>query len=158
MWNHPTSGEVTGYNPYSLHTGLARRTQEGYGNIDNGIHPRRWCCHQLWASEIPSVDSPVMICNMAQADRLWEKSPCSCGSTFSHNRPALGGYVVHDGSNWVSQHEFVEKEVTILLVLQLTLEYMHILNPKHYACQLVLLSTLWCEKISGNDSWEDLAI
>jgi hypothetical protein len=36
--------------------------------------------------------------------------------------------------------------------------YMHILNLKHYACQLVFLSTLWCEKISDNDLWEDLAI
>jgi len=71
-----------------------------------------------------------------------KKSLHSCASTFSHSRPALAGYVVHDGSNWLSQHEFVEKELTILLVLQLMLEYMHILNPKHYACQLVLLSTL----------------
>jgi len=46
----------------------------------------------------------------------------------------------HDGSNWLSQHEFVEKEVTILLLLQRMFEYMHILNPKHSACQLVFLS------------------
>jgi hypothetical protein len=43
-----------------------------------------------------------------------KKSFCSCGSTFSHNRPALAGYVVHDGFNWLSQHEFVEKELTYL--------------------------------------------
>jgi len=46
----------------------------------------------------------------------------------------------HDSSNWLGQHEFVEKELTILLVLQGMFEYMHILNPKHYACQLVFLS------------------
>jgi hypothetical protein len=40
-----------------------------------------------------------------------------------------------------SQHEFVEKELTILLVLKLMFKYMHILNPKHYACQLVLIVT-----------------
>jgi hypothetical protein len=28
-----------------------------------------------------------------------KKSCHSCGSTFSHNEPALAGYVVHDGSN-----------------------------------------------------------
>ncbi len=55
-----------------------------------------------------------------------------------------------DGSNWLSQHEFVEKELTILLVLQRMFEYMQILNPKHYACQLVFLPKKLCEKISGN--------
>jgi hypothetical protein len=46
----------------------------------------------------------------------------------------------HDGSNWLIQHEFVEKELTILLLLQSMFGYMHILNPKHCACQLVFLS------------------
>jgi len=41
MWHHPTGGEITGYNPYSLHTGLAKGVQEGYGNSDKRIHPRR---------------------------------------------------------------------------------------------------------------------
>jgi hypothetical protein len=30
----------------------------------------------------------------------------------------------HDRSNWLGQHEFVEKELTILLVLQPMFEYM----------------------------------
>jgi hypothetical protein len=55
-----------------------------------------------------------------------------------------------DGSNWLSQHEFVEKELTILLVLQRIFKDMQILNPKHYACQLIFLSKNLCEKISGN--------
>jgi hypothetical protein len=42
------------------------------------------------------------------------KSLCSCGSTFSHNRPAVARYVVPDGFNWLSEHEFVEKELTYL--------------------------------------------
>jgi hypothetical protein len=45
----------------------------------------------------------------------------------------------YNGSNWLGQHEFVEKELIILLVLQRMFKYMHILNPKHYACQLVFL-------------------
>jgi hypothetical protein len=52
----------------------------------------------------------------------------------------------HEGSNWLSQHEFVEKELTILLVLQRMFEYMHILNPKRYACQLVFLSIFYVKK------------
>jgi len=47
------------------------------------------------------------------------KNLAAHGSTFFHNWPALASYVVHDGSNWLSQHEFIEKELTILLVLQL---------------------------------------
>jgi hypothetical protein len=58
----------------------------------------------------------------------------------------LKKYADHDGSNWLGQHEFVEKELIILLVLQRMFEYMHILNPKHYACQLVFLSIFLCEK------------
>ncbi len=50
----------------------------------------------------------------------------------------------HDGSNWLGQHEFVEKELAILLVLQHMFKY--ILNPKHYACQLVFLPIFYCEK------------
>jgi len=46
----------------------------------------------------------------------------------------------HDGSNWLSQLEFVEKELTTLLVLQLMYEYVYVLNLKYYACQLVFLS------------------
>jgi hypothetical protein len=85
-----------------------------------------------------------LLCPMTRVKQAsyGKKSRRSCNSTFFHNRPPLACYIVHDGSNWVSQHEFVEKELSILLVLQLMLEYMHILNPKHYACQLVLLSTL----------------
>ncbi len=37
-----------------------------------------------------------------------------------------------------------------ILVLQRMFEYMHILNPKHYACQLVFLSKKLCAKLSGN--------
>jgi len=43
-----------------------------------------------------------------------KKSGRSCVSTFSHHWPALAGYVVHYGSNWPSQYEFVEKELTYL--------------------------------------------
>jgi hypothetical protein len=45
----------------------------GYADSDKGIHPRHPSSHQLWASEIPSVKSPVMSCNMAQAAQLSEK-------------------------------------------------------------------------------------
>jgi hypothetical protein len=40
MWHHPVGREVTGYNPYPLRTGLPRWAHEGYGDGDNGIHPR----------------------------------------------------------------------------------------------------------------------
>jgi hypothetical protein len=126
------------------------------------------CCRLGWPDEcswvmatvttafIPDVDVVISygrvkshllshwLCPITQLKQTGyrKKSHHSCGSTFSHNQPALTGYVVHDGSNWLSQHEFVEKELTKLLVLQLMLKYMDILNPKHYACQLVLLSTL----------------
>jgi hypothetical protein len=98
--------------------------------------------------QVKSSVSSHLLCPVTRVKQATcgKKSRCSCDSTFFHNRPPLACYVVHDGSNWLSQHEFVEKELSILLVLQLMLEYMHILNPKHYACQLVLLSTLWCEK------------
>jgi hypothetical protein len=92
-------------------------------------------------AQVKSRLSNHLLCPITRLKQAsyWKKS---ARSTFSHNQPALAGYVVHDGSNWLSQHEFVEKELTILLVLQRMLEYMHILNHKHYACQLVLLSTL----------------
>jgi hypothetical protein len=41
--------------------------QEGYGNSNNGIHPKHQRSHQLRAGEIPSVESSVMSRNMAQA-------------------------------------------------------------------------------------------
>jgi len=66
MWHHPIGREVKGYNPYSLHTRLVRQAQEGYANIDNGIHTRRYHNHQLWASEISSIESSIMSRNMAQ--------------------------------------------------------------------------------------------
>jgi len=51
------------------------------------------------------------------------------------------------GSNWLSQHEFVEKELTILLMLQRMLEYMHILlNIMHvnlYFCQIFDVKKKW---------------
>lgn len=72
-WHHAIGEEVAGYNPYSLCTGSARWAQEGYGNSDNGIHPKRQHSHQLWAGEIPSVKSSIMSRNMAQAGRLREK-------------------------------------------------------------------------------------
>jgi len=45
----------------------------GYADSDNGIHPRRPSSHRLWASEIPSIKSPIMSCNTAQAAQLPEK-------------------------------------------------------------------------------------
>jgi hypothetical protein len=63
----------------------------------------------------------------------------------------------HDGPNWLSPLEIVEKELTILLVLQLMYEYMYVLNAKYYTCQLLFLSKNLCKKISGIDSQEDLA-
>jgi len=73
MWHHRIGAGVTRYNPYSIHIGLAKRAREGYGYSDNDIHPRHLHSHQLWASEIPSVESPVMSRNMAQAGQLREK-------------------------------------------------------------------------------------
>ncbi len=72
-WHHPIGGDTTSYNPYPLSTGLARRAQDGYADSDNGIRPRHRHSHQLQAGEIPSIESLVMSCNMAQAGQLWEK-------------------------------------------------------------------------------------
>jgi hypothetical protein len=104
-----------------------------YGRVKSRLLSHR-LCSVTWLKQTDYGKSLA-----AHAARLF---PIILRQDFSRNRPALAGYIVHDGSNWLSQHEFVEKELAILLVLQLMLEYMHILNPKHYACQLVLLSTL----------------
>ncbi len=58
----------------------------------------------------------------------------------------LKKYDDHEGSNWLGQHQFVEKELIILLVLQRMFEYMHILNPKHYACELVFCQIFYVKK------------
>jgi len=115
MWHHPTGGEITG----CTHI---RRCILGWAN------GRRRVMATVTTAFIPDVD--IVISYAQVKSRLsnhplrpitWlkqasygEKSLCSCGSTFSHNRPALAGYVVHDGFNWLSQHEFVEKELTYL--------------------------------------------
>jgi hypothetical protein len=56
-----------------------------------------------------------------------------------------------------SQHEFVEKELTILLVLQLMYEYMYVLNPNIMHVNLYFCQFFNVKKESGNDSQEDLA-
>jgi hypothetical protein len=73
MWHHPIGREVKGYNPYPLRAGSARRAQEGHGDSDNGIHPRHRCSQQLWAGEIPSIESWFMSPNTARASQLGEK-------------------------------------------------------------------------------------
>ncbi len=61
MWHHPIGAELTSYNPYPLCTRSARWAQEGYGDSDNDIHPKRQRSHQLQAGEIPPfIESPVM--------------------------------------------------------------------------------------------------
>lgn len=45
----------------------------GYSDSDKGIHPRHLSSHGLWASEIPSIKSPIMSCDMAQAAQLLGK-------------------------------------------------------------------------------------
>jgi hypothetical protein len=44
--------------------------QKGYGDSNNGIHPKSRRSHELQAGEIPSVESPIM---SHQAGQLWEK-------------------------------------------------------------------------------------
>jgi len=70
-WHHPIGREVTGYSPLSAVYWVG---QMGTGGLwqqpHNGIHPKRERNHQLLAGEIPSLKSPVMSCNMAQAGRL----------------------------------------------------------------------------------------
>jgi hypothetical protein len=57
-----------------LCTRSARWAQEGYGDRDNDLHPKRQHSHQLRAGEIPFIiESPVMSRNAAGAGRLWEK-------------------------------------------------------------------------------------
>jgi hypothetical protein len=74
MWHHPIGGEVKGYNPYWLRTGSARRAQEGHGGSDNGIHPKHRHSQQLWAGEIPSIESWVIMSpNTARASQLGGK-------------------------------------------------------------------------------------
>jgi hypothetical protein len=64
----------------------------GYVNSDNGIHPRRSSSH--WLSEIPSIKSLVMSCNMPQAARLSEKK---LTPPVAHFFPVTGllSWVVH---------------------------------------------------------------
>ncbi len=69
----------------------------GYADSDNSIHPRRPSSHRLWASEIPSVKSPVISCNMAQAAQLLEKKLVTpMVFFFLGNRAALAGLVVRN--------------------------------------------------------------
>ncbi len=64
---------------------------------------------------IPDIDIVISYAQVkSRLSSYGKKSGRSCVSTFSHHRPALAGYVVHDGSNWLSQYEFVEKELTYL--------------------------------------------
>jgi len=46
----------------------------GYADSDNGIYPRHPSSHWLQVSEIPSVESPVMSHNIAQAAWLPKKN------------------------------------------------------------------------------------
>jgi hypothetical protein len=76
---------------------VGRTGTGGYADNNNGIHPRCPSGHQLQASEISSVQSPIMSRNMAWAPWLLEKkltTPVAC--FFSRNQAALAGYVVHN--------------------------------------------------------------
>jgi len=84
--------------------------RRGYGESDNGIHPRRQRSHQLWVGEILSVKSPVMSRNtwLEQAG-YGKKSHHSRASTFSLNWPALAGYVVHNLlSMWMHDKKYLD--------------------------------------------------
>jgi hypothetical protein len=84
--------------------------RRGYGDSDNGIHPRRQRSHQLWVGEILSVKSPVMSRNtwLEQAG-YGKKSHHSRALTFSLNWPALAGYVVHNLlSMWMHDKKYLD--------------------------------------------------